>query len=200
LCLYYSTVRFACKLREKRVRLLKVVFSDVLTNSADDMQFFNDCVDDTVIETLQHIIASPFVRLAYSEAIEILRRSGQDFEFPVSWGMDLQAEHERYLTEHEFKRPVILTDYPASIKAFYMQPDPNDPDVVLGLDMIAPEGYGEINLNVGCPSDRVQSGRFGACLMREPELVAECMAAIGAAVKVPATVKCQRAPKATSVR
>jgi asparaginyl-tRNA synthetase len=95
-----------------------------------------------VIETLQHIVDSDFVRLAYTEAIELLQRSGRAFEFPVRWGADLQAEHERYLTEEFFQRPVILTDYPAEIKAFYMRSN-DDGLTVAALDVLVPK-VGEI--------------------------------------------------------
>ena len=81
-------------------------------NAAEDMQFFKERIDNTVIDTLEQIIASEFVRLPYTEAVERLEKSGKQFEFPVAWGKDLQAEHERYLTEEVFKRPVILFDYP----------------------------------------------------------------------------------------
>jgi asparaginyl-tRNA synthetase len=121
---------------------LKVVFSEVLENCPEDMQFFNDRIDPTVIETLQHIVDSDFVRLAYTEAIELLQRSGRAFEFPVRWGADLQAEHERYLTEEFFQRPVILTDYPAEIKAFYMRSN-DDGRTVAALDVLVPN-VGEI--------------------------------------------------------
>lgn len=121
---------------------LKTLFSDVLTNCPDDMAFFNERIDPTVIATLQHIVDSDFARLSFTEAIDILRRSGQEFEFPVEWGSDLQAEHERYLTEQEFRRPVILTDYPASIKAFYMRLN-DDGKTVAAMDVLVPK-VGEI--------------------------------------------------------
>jgi len=121
---------------------LKTVFSDVLLNCPDDMQFFNDRVDDTVLPTLQHIVSSTFVRLSYTEAIRILEGSGTQFEYPVKWGNDLQAEHERFLTEEEFKAPVILTDYPASIKAFYMRLN-DDGKTVAAMDVLVPR-IGEI--------------------------------------------------------
>ena len=121
---------------------LRTLFSDVLEHCAEDMKFFNDRIDPTVIETLRHIIASDFVRLSYSGAIDILQGSGQSFEFPVRWGADLQAEHERFLTEHEFKRPVILVDYPASIKAFYMRLN-DDGQTVAAMDVLVPR-IGEI--------------------------------------------------------
>ncbi len=121
---------------------LKSICDSVLRNCPEDMQFFNDRIERTVLSTLQHIIESDFVRLSYTEAIELLRASGRMFEFPVAWGADLQAEHERFLTEEHFKRPVILTDYPASIKAFYMRLN-DDGKTVAALDVLVPR-IGEI--------------------------------------------------------
>lgn len=121
---------------------LKSLFSDVLRYCPEDMAFFQERVDSSVIETLQHIIDSKFVRITYTEAIDILRDSGQTFEFAVEWGADLQAEHERYLTEQRFKSPVILSDYPASIKAFYMRLS-SDGKTVRAMDVLVPR-IGEI--------------------------------------------------------
>ncbi|HEY2841612.1 MAG TPA: asparagine--tRNA ligase [Pirellulales bacterium] len=123
-------------------RFLKRIFRDVLTECPEDMHFFRDRIEKTAIERLEHIVASDFERLPYSEAIEILLTSGQTFEFPVSWGCDLQAEHERYLTEQKFKKPVILFDYPKTIKAFYMRLNDDD-RTVRAMDVLAP-GIGEI--------------------------------------------------------
>jgi asparaginyl-tRNA synthetase len=122
--------------------LLKRVFTDVLEKCADDMQFFNDRIDKTVIETLRHIIGSEFLRVSYTEAVEILNQSGQSFEFPTAWGNDLQAEHERYLTEQHFKQPVILYDYPRTIKPFYMRVN-DDGRTVRAMDVLVPK-VGEI--------------------------------------------------------
>jgi len=121
---------------------VKTLFEDVLRNCPDDLAFFNERIDTTVVETLRHIVESEFVRLTYTEAVDLLRRAGREFEFPVHWGVDLQAEHERYLTEEEFKRPVILTDYPASIKAFYMRRN-DDGKTVAAMDVLLPK-VGEI--------------------------------------------------------
>jgi len=121
---------------------LKTIFSDVLSNCPTDMQFFNERIDNTVIETLKGIVESDFVRLPYTEAVEILVKSGESFEFPVSWGIDLQSEHERYLTEQKFKKPVILTDYPREIKAFYMRLN-DDGKTVRAMDVLVPK-IGEI--------------------------------------------------------
>jgi asparaginyl-tRNA synthetase len=123
-------------------RFLKRIFSDVLTQCPEDMQFFNQRIDDTVIATLQQIVDSQFIRLPYTDAIEILKESGQKFEFPVAWGHDLQAEHERYLTEQRFKCPVILFDYPRTIKPFYMRLS-DDGRTVRAMDVLVPK-VGEI--------------------------------------------------------
>lgn len=123
-------------------RFLKRIFQDVLEGCPEEMEFFNQRIDDTAIATLRSIVDSRFVRLSYSEAMNILEKSGQAFEFPVRWGADLQAEHERFLTEHEFKCPVILYDYPASIKPFYMRLN-DDGRTVRAMDVLVPK-VGEI--------------------------------------------------------
>ncbi|MHB8897608.1 MAG: asparagine--tRNA ligase [Thermoguttaceae bacterium] len=121
---------------------LKRIFSDVLEKCPDDMEFFNQRIDNTAIETLRAIVESQFIRLSYTEAIEVLEKSGESFEFPVSWGVDLQAEHERFLTEKHFKKPVILYDYPRTIKAFYMRLN-DDGKTVRAMDVLVPK-VGEI--------------------------------------------------------
>ncbi|MEE9607581.1 MAG: asparagine--tRNA ligase [Myxococcota bacterium] len=121
---------------------LKEIFRSVLESCPDDMRFFNQRIDKTVLDTLTHIIETPFERISYSEAIEILGRSGKSFEFPVEWGADLQSEHERYLTEEAIGRPVIVTDYPADIKAFYMYLN-DDERTVRAMDVLVPK-VGEI--------------------------------------------------------
>jgi asparaginyl-tRNA synthetase len=121
---------------------LKRIFRDVLQRAAEDMQFFNLRIDDTVLATLEGIVDTEFVRLSYTEAVERLEKSGQKFEFPVAWGRDLQAEHERYLTEQVFKRPVILHDYPRTIKPFYMRVN-DDGRTVRAMDILVPK-VGEI--------------------------------------------------------
>ena len=121
---------------------LKRIVRDVLEREAEDMQFFNQRIDDTALATLEGIVEHEFVRLSYTEAIERLEKSGQTFEFPVAWGRDLQAEHERYLTEQVFKRPVILHDYPRTIKPFYMRVN-DDGRTVRAMDVLAPK-VGEI--------------------------------------------------------
>jgi asparaginyl-tRNA synthetase len=121
---------------------LKRIFGDALTQCAEDMQFFKERIDPTSIETLEQIVATEFVRLPYTDAIERLEKSGKQFEFPIAWGKDLQAEHERYLTEEVFKRPVILFDYPRTIKPFYMRVN-DDGRTVRAMDILVPK-VGEI--------------------------------------------------------
>ncbi|MBI1899500.1 MAG: asparagine--tRNA ligase [Planctomycetia bacterium] len=121
---------------------LKRIFGDVLSRCGDDMKLFNEHVDNTVVETLERIVASRFHRLTYTDAVDILQRSGRKFEFPVEWGVDLQSEHERFLTEEEFKSPVILYDYPKEIKAFYMRMN-DDGKTVRAMDVLVPK-VGEI--------------------------------------------------------
>ncbi len=121
---------------------LKRIMRDVLERCGEDMQFFTERIEPTVITTLEGIINSEFVRLSYTEAIDTLQKSGATFEFPVAWGSDLQAEHERYLTEQTFKRPVILYDYPSTIKPFYMRVNDGD-RTVRAMDVLVPR-VGEI--------------------------------------------------------
>lgn len=123
-------------------RFLKRIFRDVLERRLEDMTFFNERIDSTTIATLQKIVEADFVRLPYDEAIELLGRSGERFEFPVTWGSDLQSEHERYLTEKKFDGPVILYDYPATIKPFYMRVN-DDGRTVRAMDVLVPK-VGEI--------------------------------------------------------
>ena len=121
---------------------LKYVFARVLEACPDDMAFFNRWYDQTAISTLEDIVKSDFERLTYTEAVKILQASGQTFEFPVEWGLDLQSEHERYITEQKVGRPVIVTDYPKDIKAFYMRLNDDD-QTVRAMDVLVPR-IGEI--------------------------------------------------------
>ncbi|MCZ6785006.1 MAG: asparagine--tRNA ligase [Proteobacteria bacterium] len=121
---------------------LKSILAAVLEACPDDMAFFNERIDPTVLETLQHVIETPFERMTYDEAIEVLEAAGRDFEFPVKWGVDLQSEHERYLTEEHVKRPLVVTDYPKDIKAFYMYVN-DDGRTVRAMDVLVPK-VGEI--------------------------------------------------------
>jgi asparaginyl-tRNA synthetase len=123
-------------------RFLKRICRDVLAQCDEDMQFFNERIDPTAIETVRQIIDNEFVRCPYTDAVEILNASGVAFEYPVSWGQDLQSEHERYLTEQHFRSPVILYDYPRTIKPFYMRVN-DDGRTVRAMDVLAPK-VGEI--------------------------------------------------------
>ena len=121
---------------------IKYLVRYALENCTDDLKFLNDMFDKELIERLEGVIKTEFVRLTYTEGIRILEASGEKFEFPVSWGVDLQSEHERYLVEKHFKRPVIMTDYPKEIKAFYMKQN-DDGKTVRGMDVLFPK-IGEI--------------------------------------------------------
>ena len=129
--------------------LLKYLFRTVLEERADDMKFFAERIEKTAVERLKLIVDKPFVRVTYTDGIKILEdaiKGGKRFEFPIKWGSDLQSEHERFLTEEHFKQPVILTNYPKSIKAFYMRlDDACEPDrqTVRAMDVLVP-GIGEI--------------------------------------------------------
>ena len=121
---------------------LKYIFASVLKECPDDMAFFEQRIEKQAVKRLQTMIETSFVRLDYEEAIEILKDSGVDFEYPAAWGLDLQTEHERYLTEQHFDAPVIVMNYPTEIKAFYMRLS-DDGRTVAALDVLAP-GIGEI--------------------------------------------------------
>lgn len=122
--------------------MLKFVIRYVLDNAPEEMAFFNNFVDKGLIERLNNILENEFGHVTYTEAVEILKNSGKDFEYPVEWGIDLQTEHERYLTEEVFKKPVFVTDYPKEIKAFYMRLN-DDGKTVAAMDCLVP-GIGEI--------------------------------------------------------
>ena len=122
--------------------MLKYVISYVLENAPEEMAFFNKFVDKGLIERLNHVVESEFGRVTYTEAIELLEKNNDKFEYKVSWGCDLQTEHERYLTEEIFHRPVFVTDYPKEIKAFYMKMN-EDGKTVAAMDCLVP-GIGEI--------------------------------------------------------
>lgn len=121
---------------------LKEIIGYLFEHHADDLEFFNQRIDNTVLATLRNILDNPFERLTYTDAIGILEKNNDKFEFPVHWGSDIQSEHERHLCEEVFKRPVIVTDYPKEIKAFYMKMNP-DGKTVRAMDILAPK-IGEI--------------------------------------------------------
>ena len=122
--------------------MVKHIIRRVMERCPDDLAFFNSFVDKGLLERLQHVESSDFGRVTYTEAVKLLKESGQKFDYPVEWGIDLQTEHERYLTEQIFKRPVFVTDYPQEIKAFYMRLN-DDGKTVAAADCLVP-GIGEI--------------------------------------------------------
>lgn len=122
--------------------MVKYIINFVMENAPEEMAFFNSFIDKTLLERLNSIINSEFGRVSYTEAVKLLQESGEKFEYPVEWGMDLQTEHERYLTEKIFKKPVFVTDYPEKIKAFYMRLN-DDGKTVAAADLLVP-GVGEI--------------------------------------------------------
>ena len=121
---------------------IKYLVRYALENNMDDLQFLNDMFDKELIERMKFVVENNFIRLGYTEAIDILLKAKKKFDFPVSWGIDLQSEHERYLVEEHFKGPVILTDYPKEIKAFYMKMN-DDNKTVRAMDVLFPK-IGEI--------------------------------------------------------
>ncbi|AWX13345.1 asparagine--tRNA ligase [Mergibacter septicus] len=135
----FATLADNAKLAED---MLKYVFNAVLTERLDDLKFFEKHIDNSVINRLQAFINSDFAQINYTDAIEVLLKSGKNFEFPVEWGIDLSSEHERYLAEEYFKSPVVVKNYPKDIKAFYMRLN-DDGKTVAAMDVLAP-GIGEI--------------------------------------------------------
>ncbi len=124
---------------------IKFIISDVLENCKDELAYFDERAEKGLIEKLKSVVSSDFAKISYTEAVEVLKKSGREFKYPVEWGADLQTEHERYLTEEYYKKPVFVVDYPASIKAFYMKQNP-DGKTVAATDLLVP-GIGEI---IGC--------------------------------------------------
>ncbi|MDF2880908.1 MAG: asparaginyl-tRNA synthetase [Clostridiaceae bacterium] len=122
--------------------MVKYVINYVMENAPEEMEFFNNFIDKGLFERLKNVVSNEFGRITYTEAVEILKNSGEQFEYPVEWGIDLQTEHERYLTEKVFKKPIFVTDYPKEIKAFYMRLN-DDNKTVAAADLLVP-GIGEI--------------------------------------------------------
>ena len=122
--------------------MVKYIISYVLENAPEEMAFFNQFVDKGLLDRLHHILESDFGHVTYTEAVDLLKKSGKEFQYPVEWGIDLQTEHERYLTEEIFKKPIFVTDYPKDIKAFYMRVN-DDNRTVAACDCLVP-GVGEI--------------------------------------------------------
>ncbi len=123
-------------------QFIKFILSEVMTGCSEDMDFFNQRIQSGLLESLQHVVDTPFERVTYTEAVDRLQKSGEAFEFPVAWGSDLQSEHEKYLTEKVYQGPIIVTDYPKEIKAFYMKQN-GDGKTVRGMDVLVPK-LGEI--------------------------------------------------------
>jgi asparaginyl-tRNA synthetase len=122
--------------------LLKYLINDILTVCAEDMELFDRYIAKGLIERLRHVADQEFAHITYTEAVDELSRSGRTFDFPVRWGIDLQSEHERYLTDEVYRRPLVVTDYPAAIKPFYMRVG-DDGRTVAAMDILVP-GIGEI--------------------------------------------------------
>jgi len=122
--------------------MLKFIIKYVMEHCPAELEFFNQRIDKGLLERLEHIVSSDFARCTYTEAVDLLLKADKKFEFPVEWGIDLQTEHERYLTEEVFKKPVFVTDYPKDIKAFYMRMN-DDGKTVAAMDLLVP-GVGEI--------------------------------------------------------
>ncbi len=122
--------------------MIRHIIRHVLDKCPQEMQFFNSFVDKTLLERLHSLVDSDYVKVTYTEAVELLQKSGQKFQYPISWGSDLQTEHERYLTEQIFKKPVFVIDYPKEIKSFYMRQN-DDGKTVAAMDLLVP-GVGEI--------------------------------------------------------
>lgn len=122
--------------------MIKYIIKFVMDECPEEMEFFNQYIEKGLVEKLKNVLNNEFARITYTEAIELLKKSGKKFEFPCAWGSDLQTEHERYLAEEHFKKPVFVTDYPKEIKSFYMKMNP-DGKTVRAMDLLAP-GIGEI--------------------------------------------------------
>ena len=122
--------------------MIKYIINYTLENAPEEMEFFNNFIDKGLLDRLHNVVNSDFARITYTEAVDILKKADKKFEFPVEWGVDLQSEHERYLTEEVYKRPVFVTDYPKEIKAFYMRLN-DDNKTVAACDLLVP-GIGEI--------------------------------------------------------
>ncbi len=140
---------------------IKSIIKDVLSSCPEELAYFDERIEKGLIEKLKAVISSDFAKVTYTEAVEILKKSGKDFKFPVEWGADLQTEHEKYLTEEYFKKPVFVTDYPADIKSFYMKLNP-DGKTVAATDLLVP-GIGEI---IGCSEREADYEKLKAAMVK----------------------------------
>ena len=141
---------------------IKSIIRDVMANCPVEMAFFDQWMEKGLIDKLTHTVESDFARITYTEAIKLLQKSGKEFKFPVAWGEDIQTEHERYLTEEVFKRPLFVVDYPADIKSFYMKQNP-DGKTVAATDLLVP-GIGEI---IGCSEREADLGKLLAAMQKK---------------------------------
>ena len=130
------------ELMDNEEEMVKYCISYVMKECSSELEFLNKFVDTGLLERLNNVVANEFVRLDYTEAIELLKKAKKEFVFPVEWGIDLQSEHERYLTEEVYKKPVFLKNYPKDIKAFYMRQN-DDGKTVAAVDLLVP-GIGEL--------------------------------------------------------
>lgn len=140
---------------------IKFIIKDVMDNCPDELAYFNERIEKGLIDKLNHVLLSEFGKITYTEAVEVLKKSGKEFKYPVEWGCDLQTEHERYLTEEYFKKPVFVTDYPADIKAFYMKQNA-DGKTVAATDLLVP-GIGEI---IGCSEREVDLDKLKNAMIK----------------------------------
>ncbi|MCI8612687.1 MAG: asparagine--tRNA ligase [Clostridia bacterium] len=140
---------------------IKSIIRETMEACPDEMEFFNSWVDKGLKEKLDGVLKSDFGRVTYTEAVEVLKKSGREFKYPVEWGLDLQTEHEKYLTEEYYKKPLFVVDYPADIKAFYMKQNP-DGKTVAATDLLVP-GIGEI---IGCSEREADSEKLKAAMTK----------------------------------
>lgn len=140
---------------------IKHIIKHVLDNCPEELAYFNERVEKGLIDKLTHVISGDFGKITYTDAVEVLKKSGKEFKYPVEWGCDLQTEHERYLTEEHFKKPVFVTDYPADIKSFYMKQNP-DNKTVAATDLLVP-GIGEI---IGCSEREADLEKLKAAMIK----------------------------------
>lgn len=140
---------------------IKYIIKEVIENCPEELAFFNERSEKGLLDKLNGVINSDFVKLKYTDAIEILKKSGKEFKYPVEWGCDLQTEHERFLTEEYYNKPVFVTDYPADIKAFYMKQNP-DGKTVAATDLLVP-GIGEI---IGCSEREADLEKLKAAMLK----------------------------------
>ncbi len=140
---------------------IKSIIKDVVATCPDEISYFNERVEKGLIEKLNKVTECEFGKITYTEAVEVLKKSGKQFKYPVEWGADLQTEHEKYLTEEYFKKPVFVTDYPADIKSFYMKQNP-DGKTVAATDLLVP-GIGEI---IGCSEREADLEKLTAAMRK----------------------------------